>query len=452
MRPYSRVVWNEGMHLAQHHFQAQSRYFEESIDFALSTVCFKPFGIVGLELDAEALRNGTASLVHARGIMPDGLAFHIPEGDPAPPARDIRDDFLPTQDRQVLYLAIPRYRYGQANCALDSEDGARDRYLAQPVPLLDETTGRDEKTVIVGRKNFRLALEAELDDGDVSLPLARIRRDGAGQFVYDPAFIPPCLQIGASPRILDLLRRLVEMLSAKSEHVASERGQATSSLAEYGPKEVAGFWLLHSLHQSLVPLRHHLETRRAHPEELYRELARLAGALCTFSLGSDPRDVPNYDHENLTDTFGELERHIRRHLEITIPTTCATIPLQRHPKYIYLHSAAIQDGRAFGSSEWILGVRSAARQAAIIRDVPSLVKLASKRDLAALVKEGTAGLTLEHLPSPPSQISPRVGNQYFRIARSGPLWRAIQETSEIGAYVPEAIPEPELELLILLEG
>jgi len=25
--PLSKVVWSEGMYLAQHHFQAQSRYF-----------------------------------------------------------------------------------------------------------------------------------------------------------------------------------------------------------------------------------------------------------------------------------------------------------------------------------------------------------------------------------------------------------------------------------------
>ena len=110
MKPLARVVWSEGMHLTQHHFQAQSRYFEESIDFALARVGFEPYGLLGLELDAEALRNGTASLIHARGIMPDGLAFQIPEGDPPPPARDIREAFLPTQDRQVLCLTIPTYR------------------------------------------------------------------------------------------------------------------------------------------------------------------------------------------------------------------------------------------------------------------------------------------------------------------------------------------------------
>jgi predicted component of type VI protein secretion system len=29
MKSFARVVWSEGMHLSQHHFQAQSAYFED---------------------------------------------------------------------------------------------------------------------------------------------------------------------------------------------------------------------------------------------------------------------------------------------------------------------------------------------------------------------------------------------------------------------------------------
>ena len=63
MKPLSPVIWHEGMYLAQHHFQAQNRYFENSINFALSNLFFKSYGVTGLELDAEALQNGTVSLI-----------------------------------------------------------------------------------------------------------------------------------------------------------------------------------------------------------------------------------------------------------------------------------------------------------------------------------------------------------------------------------------------------
>ena len=74
MTQLSRVVSSEGMHLAQHHFQAQSRYFEDSIQFAISHLFFKPYGLIAYHLDAEALRNGIVSLIHARGVMPVDFA------------------------------------------------------------------------------------------------------------------------------------------------------------------------------------------------------------------------------------------------------------------------------------------------------------------------------------------------------------------------------------------
>ena len=93
MKLLSNVVWFEGMYLGPHHFQAQNRAFEDLVHFSASNLWFEPYGIVGQELDAEALRNGTVALVHTRGLFPDGLAFNMPENDPLPPARGIGDLF-----------------------------------------------------------------------------------------------------------------------------------------------------------------------------------------------------------------------------------------------------------------------------------------------------------------------------------------------------------------------
>src|SRR5687768_7065045 len=113
----ARVVWREGMHLSQHHFQAQSRHFESEIQFALSQMLAEPYGLAGIELDSEALLNGTLRLSHARGVMPDGLAFDMPESDPAPPPRDIRERFSPARGSHVVMLVLPMYRPGAANSA-----------------------------------------------------------------------------------------------------------------------------------------------------------------------------------------------------------------------------------------------------------------------------------------------------------------------------------------------
>lgn len=449
--PLSRVVWSEGMHLAQHHFQAQSRYFEDSVNFALSHLFYRPYGVAGLELDVEALRNGTVSLIHARGVLPDGLTFHIPEGDPLPATREIRDIFSPTQESHLVHLTIPPYRPDQSNCVLPGDRGSRDaRYVAEASRVPDETTGRDEKAVAVGRKNFRLMLDVELTEDLVSLPLARVRRDGTGHFIYDDRYIPPCLQAGASPRLLELLQRVIGVLESKAGALSDERLSEQKSLAEYAAHEVANFWLSHAIHSSLAPLRYHLEARRTRPDQLYMEMARLAGALCTFSLDSHPRNLPLYDHDHLYETFAALEQHIRAHLGVVIPTNCIKIRLTREREY--LHTAALEDRRCFDRSEWILGVRSTLAESEVVSAVPKLAKVCSAKHIVRLVKEAFPGLTLDHLSLPPSAISPQVGSHYFRVAKSGPCWESIQKSEDVGVYAPSSLADAEFELLIVLEG
>lgn len=450
MRSLSRVVWSEGMHLAQHHFQAQSRYFEDLADFALSNLFFEPWGLTGIEMDAEALYNGTVCIVHARGVMPDGLAFQFPQ-EPPPEPIEIRDRFSPTQDSHLVLLAIPAYRPDRANCSLNGAAPSEAvRFRPATISVLDEITGQDEKSVAVAHGNFRLILDGEPADGLVTLPLGRVRRDGSGHFVYDPEYIPPCVQIGASTRIMEILTRLVDILDAKAEALAAERRGTPGVVAGYASREIASFWLSHAVHSAVAPLRHQLRTRSAHPEALYRELARLAGSLCTFSLDAHPRDLPLYDHRALDRTFNELDRHIRRHLDVVVPTSAVRIPLRQTDASFF--AGAVADRRCFGRAFWYLGVRSSAPAADVIARVPRLVKICSAQFIVRLVKEGLPGLGLEHVPSPPADLSPRLGTHYFLIERTGPAWKAIVDSGDVGIYVPAAIPDAELELTIVLES
>jgi type VI secretion system protein ImpJ len=441
------------MYLAQHHFQAQSRYFEDSLQFVLGSLSYKAYGVAGCELDPEALLNGTVLLGHARGVFPDGLAFHMPVSDPPPPPRQIGDAFSPTQESHLLLLTIPAYRRGAANCGPSAEGGFR--YVAQTAEMHDDVTGSDTKPVPIGRKNFRLRLDYEAQANEVALPIARIRRDGAGHFVYDSEYVPPCLQIGGSTRLLSLLNRIIEILDAKSAAVAAESSASRKVLREYASREVANFWLLHAVRSSVAPLRHLLQMRTAHPEELYTELSRLAGALCTFAIDSHPRSLPAYDHERLGECFGEIDRHIRSHLEVIIPTNCITLPLRRVTDFLYV--GVVIDQRCFGQSQWILGARSEGDRGELISKVPKLVKICSSRHVERLFKEARPGLSIQHLPNPPSAVSPRIGAEYFTVGRSGSTeaqvcWTQIAKSGEVGIYVPGALAGAELELLVVLEG
>jgi type VI secretion system protein ImpJ len=436
------------MYLGPHHFQVQSRYFEDSTEFATSSLWFAPYGLAGCELDADALENGTLSVLHARGIFRDGLAFEMPECDPLPKTRGIADLFPPTRDSVSVLIAIPARKPEGRNCAKPEEDAGQSRYVASTCAVHDENTGIDERPVNLGRKNVRLILDTEPADGLATLPIARVTRDTSGHFVFDPAFIPPCLQISASETLMLMLRRLIEILEEKS--AAMSRVPGGASFAEFSSREIASFWLLHAVNSGLSPLRHLWISKRGHPEELYLEMTRLAGSLCTFAMDSHPRDIPLYNHDRLDETFRALDEHIRRNLEAIVPTNCLQIDLQPCEKYF--HEGDITDQRCLNRSRWILGVRAAAGEVDIINRTPQLVKVCSAAFVPQLVRRALPGLALTHLPTPPPAISAKVDFEYFSIAKDGPCWDHIKQTRRVGIYVPGDLPEVELALMVVLEG
>jgi type VI secretion system protein ImpJ len=453
MKQLSQVVWNEGMHLAQHHFQAQSRFYEDTVQFALSALFFRPYGLVACELDRDALKNDTVALVHARGVMPDGLAFDIPSSDPAPQPLYIRDLFSPTADNHLVLLAIPAYRADRSNVSTNGTQNGGEptvRYTAHQAAVRDALSGRDERNVTLGRKNFRLLLDAEATqaelEGMVVLPIARARRDGTGHFAYDPDYVAPSLQIGASPRLMNLLHRLTEILESRADAIT--RGRRGSS-DEFAQQEVANFWLLHTIHASLPALRHQLQAKHVHPERLYVELARLAGALCTFTLDVHPRMLPLYDHDAPQTCFDALDRHIRQNLEIVAPSGRSAIAFTSSAPY--LHTAQIQDAGAFNAAQWVLGVRSSMQGHETSVRFPELAKVCSSKFVLELVRRAYPGLTLTHLPYPPASIQPRGDTQYFAIERAGPCWDTIVSSREVGVYVPDAISNVSLDLSIVYE-
>ena len=451
MKYLSRVVWSEGMYLGPHHFQVQNRYFEDSIRFATSTLWFSPYGLIASQLDSEALLNGTLVLVHARGLFADGLSFHMPDSDPLPPARNIAELFPPARDSITVLLSVPPRRPDGVNCITGAPaNGQRARYRGENFILHDETTGRDEKPVQLGMKNIELILDTEMREGDLTLPIARIQRDATGHYVFDPNFVPPCLSITASSRLMEILQRLVEILEEKSATYSRKETTAKRSWAEFSTREIANFWLLHTVNSSLAPLRHFFYSKRGHPEELFTEMLRLGGALCTFALDAHPRELPLYDHTNLDKCFGDLDAQIRRHLETIVPSQFISIPLVKRADYFY--EAEVTDQRCLARARWIFAIRSKVGEVELIARTPQLVKLCSKQFVPQLVKRALPGMDLSHLPTPPAAIPNKIDFQYFSVGRTGPCWDHVVQTRQIGLYVPGELPDPEVELLVILEN
>src|ERR1700722_829991 len=447
----NKPVWAEGMYLGPHNFQAQSRYFEDSLNFVTTSLWRDAYGFAGLQFDGDALRNGTLALTHGRGLFEDGLAFDFPGSDSAPPPREFAALFSPVADHLTMHLAVPVSLQDGRNTSLENSAPASVRYQSVEQALPDETTGRDERKIKIGRKNLQLLAENEVTDQFVSLPLLRIVRIGSGHFESDFSFVPPCLTLSASGSLTGMLSRLIDILDDKSTVFAREQQQRHGEFqAGTSTRHVAQYWFLHALNSSVSTLRHFLLSKHVHPQELFREMSRLAGALCTFGLEVHPRSLPVYNHRDMGTSFEQLDSHILRHLEIVMPSKAITIPLRKFDNSLY--AGEVKDERCIGPSRWLLEIRSPLGDADLMRRVPLLVKVCSARFVVELVKRALPGLGLTHLPTPPAEVAAKVDSQYFVINRTGPCWQHIVETRQAGVHVPGEIPSPEMSLIVLLDN
>ena len=360
----------------------------------------------------------------------------------------MKDLFSSTDSEIVLYLAIPPRKDQGLDCNLAA--GAGTRYSAVERTLRDDSIGLGEFNVSFARKNLVLLSQAQLSGDTISFPIARILRDGAGGFTSDPDFIPPCLRIGASEGLVLLLHRLAQAVEEKIESTRALR--LSSGRFELGTSalDVSNYWFLHSLCSALPALRHHLQDRRSHPEEVYRDLVRLAGALSTFSLEATRDELPKYVHRDLASTFKGLDSLIRRYLEVVAPSNAVTLQFHKADKYIY--AADVKDERCLRRARWIFGVRASITDSLILRQTPTLVKVCSAEGVAKLVQRALPGMELMHLPVPPSALHAHADMHYFSISLSGACRQHILQTKNVGVYVPGDLGDASFELTIITEA
>src|SRR5580658_189936 len=446
MRQLKPDLWTKGTFLTPQHLQVQDRYIEDALNFRLQTLKFCAWGFSSLTINQEMLTEGQFVVSQASGIFPDGLMFSIPEADAAPPSKALSEFFQPRDKSLDIYLTVPDYRQSGLNVSTAQERGTR--YLAEVTAFRDENTGAGEKPIQIARKNMRLLAETENREGSSVLRIANVERSPAGTFQLNPRFVPPLIEIGASEYLAGLLRGLVELLSARSSQLSGSRRQKNQSLADFTAADIASFWLLYTVNSNFPVFSHLFESRKGHPEELYAAMVSLAGSLTTFSQKIRPRDLPLYTHDSLGPIFSDLDEKLRSLLETVVPTNLVSLPLKLVQNSIY--ATAIDQDKYLTNTRLYLAVSAETSEETVIQKVPQLVKVCSATHIDHLVKQALPGIQLRHLTNPPSVIPVKLKYQYFSLNQTGAAWEAVTRARNFAAYVPGDLPNPTLELLIVL--
>ncbi len=444
----NRVVWYEGMTLDPHHLQQWDRYHADALNARLRALTPHGWGLTSLEIDEERLANGEVALLRCAGVTPDGLPFDLPEDGPLPEPRSLADHFAATGSALPILLALPAERPSGANVARNGSGAAREaRFGTTTVTLTDETTGEDERSVEVARPRFRIGFGTEALHEFTTLQVGEAVRAETGLFALRDAFIPTCLSIGASDRLMQMARRTLELLVARSATLA-ERWRGVTQQRELSPADLTVLGL-HLAMSTYVPLlNHHHAGGRSHPEALYTTLLGLAGHLTAFTPGAatPPRSFPVYNHADLTACFGALDDVLQALLGGAAPKANYTrVPLeeQRPNLYIGRPEADLLERAQF----YLIARSDVLPEAQLVQTLPQMVRIASPDTIDAVLRSYTRALGIEHTNRLPSGVPMDDRATYFQLQKRGPFWEAVQAGGGLAVFIPAEFSSLDIELI-----
>ncbi len=449
MSKRNRVLWNEGLLITPQHFQQLDRYHEEAATELFRAARGFGHGLTGLELDAEAIQNGQVVLQRASGVLPLGGAFSIPDRDDGPPGRNVEAAFPLSESRLPIYLGLRIHRPGERQVADGAGRAADVRYLPESLSVADESTGQNEREVGIARRNFKLLLPNEnLGDFD-HLPVGEVVRKPEGGFAFRAGYVPPCLSIEASDYVKRGLKRLLEVLIAKSRELSDRRRHSGKGIAEFGRDDVAGFWLLGAVNGYIPALSHLLRAGHAHPEAAYLTLAQLAGQLTTMS-DQDVRDIAPYDHDRAEVAFTDLFTRIPKLMETVLPRHYTRIPLSPRPDGSF--AGAIEDDRLLPQKVgFYLGAYASMPAGQLQSSLPDKIKIATPDRIEFLIANALKGVNVRHVASVPASLPVQSGYVYFAVDKTGDVWDLVAGAHAIAIYAPPEFPNASFELIALNE-
>ncbi|MBN1979974.1 MAG: type VI secretion system baseplate subunit TssK [Chitinivibrionales bacterium] len=446
-----KVIWKEGLYLQPQHFQQAERNYNYIINKRISSYIPHDYGFTSFKIDHDAIANGNLSLAGAQGIMPDGTVFDVPKYDNKPSARAFEGFFKHDQQFLDVFLAIPLVIENKSNVTdilnLRSDTPSLCRYKSHPVPVYDEVYGKQKKEVEIGEMNIEILFGDESRDDYTSMQIGRLVRNSTGGFALDDHFLPPLLQIGASPILIDKIRFLLELLISKISSLSSGRRQLPGGVAEFNETQGNVFHLLQTLNTYTGVLNQFYSVPNIHPFRIYELLLQFTGALCSFTSEFSILNLPPYEHTNIAHVIAMFDSIIRKILGGSVSVGCVTLLLEEVAPTKYLCRVTEQQLLTTGS--FYLGVFADAQNRELVSGTLSRIKMCSRERLEIIIPSAMPGIPLMHILQPPRELPTKPGYVYFKMDQQNDYWEGIKTSGAIGVYFPHLFKNLKMEILII---
>jgi type VI secretion system protein ImpJ len=377
-------------------------------------------------------------VVDARGILPDGTPFAIPDAmDPPEPIAIARDT-----PAGAALLALPLELPGGAGFDPAHAAASGARYRGRIERVRDAVQGGGEPEEIeIARPAAMLLAPGRDAGGYTTLPIAEIsglRADGG--VALAEGFLPPALASDAVPFYAQLLQEVVTGLDriaeAHGRMVSGGSGRTVENLLVLELANTAGPRLAHILAQGAY-----------HPAELFLELAGLAGRMATYGSGSRRlTTLPVYDHLAPTPAFAALTDTLRSlilSLRYVEPKSRA-LPVRKRETNVWavrIDSPEILDG-----SRIVVRVGSELSDNSLRKIFVHQVTVGSAGEFDTLWKSRLPGIALKPLHSQPREIPYDGDRLCLELDQKSEHWGSLRDSPGFMIGVSGALPgEPQLD-------
>jgi type VI secretion system protein ImpJ len=445
-----RPLWASGALLSPQQFQQQARWEAWANEGLAHLSLVHPWGIQAVAFDLQALQLGKLKPTRLRLRLPDGTLIDSDHVDRLPAGLELARVLSEDVQDATLLLALPLEQANGKNCLFEEAKTDRATRYRRDWRQVQDLYGDDAQSIGVLEHVLSLRF-AHDDNGDyLTCPIARLVRDGQGAWSLDPQYIPPLLSFAAHPGLLTQLDNLLTQLAAKRQRLMGMRRESNQRMADFAVADVSLFWLLNALN-TYQPILADLKAQPSrHPEQVYPQLAKLAGSLLTFSLQHDIEQIPAYSHEHLEQVFPPLLGLISTLLEASLPSRVIALELKENGAnrwQVTLNDARLKEP---DGADFYLSVRCRLPAAQLQEQFPRLCKIGAPDDVNQLVNAALDGVPLKSLSHVPAAIPLRLENQYFALDLSHEKGRAMLASGTCVFYVPGTLAEVKLELFAVL--
>lgn len=446
-----RPLWNEGVFLTPEQFQQQTLWEAYSKQQLAKLYLANPWGVERVEVDQQSLILDRLSVESLIIRFPDGTLIDTDTSDNLPAVRNLATDVPPAVEQLIVYIGIPLLNANGENCLLDGARAERPVRYRQEWVEIPDLLGSGSETISVERYSLSFLFDFEDHSEHLVCPIARLKRDLNGRFVFDNDYLPPLLNLHSqSGALIKELELMCIQMQAKRQRLMSMRHERNQQMAEFAVADVSLFWLLNALNSFEPQLKFLRDNPTVHPENLYQKLVGLTGALLTFSLSNDVDDIPAYQHENLNAVFPPLFELIRNLLEASLPSRVLKIDLVHDKDTLW--TGRLNDSRLVEEADFYLSVRSSMPGHQLQSQFPILCKAGAPDDVRQIIHSALSGIPIKPLSHVPAAIPVRLENQYFALDLSHNAAKNMLLNRCCEFYVPRAMPDISLELFAVLRS